>query len=363
MLKHNASNERIKYRYFVYLKEAKHLSEQTLDAAAKALVRFESHTQFKDFRAFHYQQAIAFKAHLANQKNQKSGQPLSKATLYSTLAALQRFFQWLAGQPSYKSRLKYSDADYFNLSDNDIRIATARRTPNIPTIEQIMHVITTMSAKNDIELRNRALLAFTILTGARDGAIASMKLKHVDLIRGCVQQDAREVKTKFRKTFTTYFFPIEGCAQKIFNEWVHHLQDKKLWGNNDPLFPATQVDLSPINEFEVTGLDKNHWSNATPIRKIFRDAFEKAGLPYFTPHSFRHTLVRLGESLCNTPEDFKAWSQNLGHEAVLTTFLSYGTVGVHRQGEIIQNLNARKQLHPINLDDFAEAIARKLKIT
>lgn len=76
---------------------------------------------------------------------------------------------------------------------------------------------------------------------------------------------------------------------------MRYLQDKKLWGNNDPLFPATQVDLSPINEFEVTGLDKNHWSNATPIRKIFRDAFEKAGLPYFTPHSFRHTLVRLGD--------------------------------------------------------------------
>jgi len=105
MLKHNANNERIKHRYFVYLKEAKHLSEQTLDAVAKALARFEGYTQFKDFRAFHYQQAIAFKAHLANQKNQKSGQPLSKATRYSTLAALQRFFQWLAGQPSYRSRL------------------------------------------------------------------------------------------------------------------------------------------------------------------------------------------------------------------------------------------------------------------
>jgi len=201
-----------------------------------------------------------------------------------------------------------------------------------------------MPTKTEIELRNRALVAFTILTGARDGAIASMKLKHVDLIKGCIQQDAREVKTKFSKTFTTYFFPIEGDARKIFDEWVHYLRDKKLRSNNDPLFPATQVTLSHLKQFEVTGLDKNHWSNATPIRKIFRDAFEKAGLPYFTPHSFRHTLVRLGEVLCNTPEDFKAWSQNLGHEAVLTTFLSYGTVGVHRQGEIIQNLIAKKAI-------------------
>jgi integrase len=84
-------------------------------------------------------------------------------------------------------------------------------------------------------------------------------------------------------------------------------------------------------------------------------------LPYFTPHSFRHTLVHLGESLCNSPEDFKAWSQNLGHEAVLTTFLSYGTVGEHRQREIIQNLSTKRQVNPINVDELAEAVARKLR--
>ena len=43
-------------------------------------------------------------------------EPLSKATLYATLNALKRFFIWLAGQPGYKSRISYSDAEYFNLS-------------------------------------------------------------------------------------------------------------------------------------------------------------------------------------------------------------------------------------------------------
>ena len=44
--------------------------------------------------------------------------------------------------------------------------------------------------------------------------------------------------------------------------------------------------------------------------------FEQAGLPYFNPHSFRKTLVQLGETTCQSPEEFKAWSQNLGHEGV-----------------------------------------------
>jgi integrase len=65
-----------------------------------------------------------------------------------------------------------------------------------------------------------------------------------------------------------------------------------------------------------------------------------AGLPYFHPHSFRHTLAALGERICKTPEEFKAWSQNLGHEKVLTTFTSYGAVTESRQGEILLGLGA-----------------------
>ncbi|TXL01980.1 recombinase XerC, partial [Methylococcaceae bacterium CS3] len=42
---------------------------------------------------------------------------------------------------------------------------------------------------------------------------------------------------------------------------------------------------------------------------------------------------------CRSPEDFKAWSQNLGHEQVLTTLHSYGEVQQSRQGEIIQQLS------------------------
>lgn len=63
-----------------------------------------------------------------------------------------------------------------------------------------------MPHQTDIEKRNRALIAFALLTGAQDSAIASMKLKHVDLIENCVNQDPREVNTKFSKTFNTFFF-------------------------------------------------------------------------------------------------------------------------------------------------------------
>ena len=74
---------------------------------------------------------------------------------------------------------------------------------------------------------------------------------------------------------------------------------------------------------------------------IFRESFTSAGLPYSNPHSLRKTLAQLGERLCRTPEEFKAWSQNLGHEQVLTTFSSYGEVAADRQAELIRRLAQR----------------------
>ena len=360
MKKHNPANERIKRKYFAFLKEAKRHSEPTVDAAAKALSRFEAYTRYRDFKAFHFQQAVAFKKHLSQQKGQRSGKKLSKATLYTTLTQLKRFFQWLALQPGYKSRIQYTDAEYFNLSDKDARIATAGRPQRVPTIEQIMHVISTMPADTEIEQRNRTLMAFTLLTGARDRAIASLKLKHVDLVGGCVHQDAREVQTKFSKTFDTYFFPVGDEPLAIFSEWVSYLRDEKLWGNDDPLFPATKVALGATRQFEAVGLSRENWSSASPIRKIFREAFTSAGLPYFNPHSFRNTLVQLGQQFCQTPEEFKAWSQNLGHEKVLTTFLSYGEVGYERQRDIIRNLAMPQKNIKTDVDEIAEAVVKKL---
>ncbi len=361
MTKHNANNERIKREYFAWLKDADGHSEQAVDAVAKALNRFEVDSKHRDFKAFHFEQARAFKRHLAEQNGQQSGEKLSKATLHATLTQLKRFFQWLSREPGYKSQIKFTDAEYFNLTDKDVRIATAKREQKAPTLEQVKRVINSMPAETEIERRDRALIAFTLLTGARDSAIASMKLKHVDLVTNSVNQDAREVNTKFSKTFTTYFFPVGDEIRTIVADWVSYLQQEKQWGNDDPLFPATHITVGVARQFEVSGLERKHWTTASPIRTIFREAFVSAGLPYFNPHSFRNTLVQLSYVVCKAPEQVKAWSQNLGHKNVLTTFTSYGEVACHRQGEIIRGLATPQHAGQSDAIELAEALVRRLR--
>lgn len=75
-----------------------------------------------------------------------------------------------------------------------------------------------------------------------------MRLKHVDLVANCAIQDAREVNTKFSKTFTTYFFPVGDEALNIVSDWVKYLREELLWGNDDPLFPSTLMKVGLTNQ-------------------------------------------------------------------------------------------------------------------
>lgn len=360
MKTHNPSNVRIARKYCIFLKEAKRQNESSIDGVAKAINRFEQYTKFKEFKLFHHQQAVGFKKHLTNQKNETTKKPLSKATLHTTLRHLKNFFQWLAMQSGYKSRINYSDTEYFNLSEKDTRIANAKRQKPVPSPEQIIHVMENMSNRSDIEKRNRALIAFTLLTGARDSAIASLKIKHVNLIEESLFQDAREVNTKFSKTFTTYFFPVGELPLSIIKTWINYLTKELLFSPDDPLFPKTKMINGTNRKFQASGLLREHWQTANPIREVFKQAFQNAGLPYYNPHSFRNTLVRLGENLCQSPEQFKAWSQNLGHEGVLTTFYSYGDVADYRQAELLKKLREpNKNFSPEKQAEF-ETMFKKM---
>ncbi len=342
MRKHHPKNERIKHKYLAYLEEAKRMSSKSADGAAAAIALFEASTNYKDFQAFHIEQARRFKRQLAEAMNPKTKKPLAKATIHSRLLAVKAFFFWLAGQPGYKSRISYSDCDYFNPSANDSRIATARREKPSPEIEQIRLVLNSLPDSTAIEKRDRALIAFTLLSGARDDAIASLNIRQIDIDKRQIFQDARTVRTKNRKTTTSTFFPVGDDIEKIVTDWITYLKTELVFGDADPLFPATKTGLNNEGHFAVLGLSHKHWRSAGSIRKIFKDAFEAAGLLYFHPHSFRHTLAKLGERICSNPEEMKAWSQNLGHEKVLTTLTSYGAVSSHRQTEIMSDLSIQK---------------------
>jgi len=362
MAKHCPANERVKRDYFLYLKEAKACSDASVDSVAATIARFEQCNGHKDFKRFHKLQAVKFKEYLAAQKNAATGKPLSLATQGAMLHTLKIFFVWLAAQPGFKSRFTYADAHYFSQSDKDSRAAQTHTARPFPSLEQAQRVIRSMPAATVIEQRDRALMAFILLTGCRDRAAVSLNLQHIDLAAKLVWLDARNVTMKNSKTVTTYFMPVGDDIRAMFCAWIGTLKDDHQWGPCDPLFPATLMLHDPEHGFRAGGIKREHWTTANAVRRIFSDAFKHAGLPAFHPHSFRHTLAHLGMQICTTPEAVKAWSQNLGHEHVMTTFNSYGNVALDRQGEIIGGLGNPTQREADDLmRGFADFIKGKVK--
>ena len=166
------------------------------------------------------------------------------------------------------------------------------------------------------------------------------------------------MRTKFSKTFPTYFVPVGDDIREIFEGWVGHLKDVLLRGPDDPLFPKTRVISGADRRFEVNGLERVGWRTSAPIRAIFRKAFEAADVPYFNPHSFRHALTRHGQTICVTLEDHKAFSQNLGHSSIKTTEMHYGSIPAERQGQLIRELGKRETGDPMALSLARELMER-----
>ena len=72
-------------------------------------------------------------------------------------------------------------------------------------------------------------------------------------------------------------------------------------------------------------------------------------------------LVCFSEKVCQSPDQFKAWSQNIGHTKIMKTFNSYGEVDNRRQGEIILGLRTTQGGNDSDTEKLADALAKKLR--
>jgi integrase len=314
----------------------------TVDHAAQALARFEWHTGSAPFTAFEKGQAISFKAALLAETNQRTGAPLARSTVLAILHPIREFFTWLPDVPGFRSKVDKAAATYFTPSKKDLMRSRSRRERTVPSVEQMASVLEAMPAATPIQRRGRAVVALAIATAARADAIATLRLKHVDLARNCIIQNGDEVRTKFGKTIVSYLIEIVPSARVIVHDWCRELVRDHGWGQEDPLFPALTNRYGDDGLFLHDGFERRCWATSQPIRTIFARACKAAGQPYFNPHTMRAMQVRWLHSLDPTEEELKALSQNLGHEDVAVTRIHYGRLDSERQARLVAELGAER---------------------
>jgi site-specific recombinase XerD len=365
----NPDNARIKRRYFHRLELAEGLQPATIEAAARSIADYEEFTSGTDFRAFNEKDAIDYKKKVLARGGRNAAELSSRATARTRLRHVQQFFRWLSGEPSYRSRIDVRDIDFLTLSNRDVRLATDSLEKPTASLAQLQHVVRSMPGATEIEKRDRALLACFLLTGIRVRACISLRLKHIRADQEGIDQDAREVRTKFGKSSSVFFFPVGDDIKALFLKYVSYLRTELLFGDNDALFPRTKIVSDLASGFRAAGLGRTPWADPGPVWRIAKRAFAAAGVPYHSPHSFRRTLVRLGQQTCATPEELKAWSQNLSHDEVTTTLTSYGHVPQHRQAALLKELvlisapsaDALTKYGPMLSDPFVQEFLDRLR--
>jgi site-specific recombinase XerD len=243
IVRFNPNNERIKREYFEFLRQADQKSETTVRGIEKSLLRFEEHCEFADFTKFKAGQGMSFKKALA--RPPAGSKALSPATIHSTLTAVQRFLRWLICQPGFKSKIKATDINYLNLSEKDVRAASSSPSKSYPTLEQLRHVLALMPAETETERRDRVVFALIMLTGIRDNAAASLRIKHVDLERMLILQDPTDVRTKNSKLIETVLLPLGEEVEGALIDWVAYLREQLLYGGDDPLSRRRRAPMIP----------------------------------------------------------------------------------------------------------------------
>lgn len=347
MSKVNPKNERLKLDWIEELEIRK--ADSTIDQRLAALAQYEAATGWADFASLDRDKVKTYLDALR-------ATPTRMRTKQAKVRHVRGFFEWMIADERLRPKKVRKALLSLRLKDTEVRAGNAVKTVKHATVAQITDTIQAMPSASAVERRNRALLAFTLLSGARDGAIITMKLKHVLWAEREILQDPNEVQTKASKMIQTWFFPVGDEIEAEVGGYLSYLINELGFLPDDPLFPSTLMGQDDQDRFAPIGLSKIHWASAAPMRKIFKSAFTANGMRYYNPHSFRNTLTALGYELNLGPMEMKAWSQNLGHEKLDTTYNSYGKLDANAQRRAMMNIGKAPKLENSGM------IARMIKI-
>ena len=339
MSKVNISNELIKRDFFKWLKEAKGNCDSSVNNIEKAILKYESFTNYALFSTYDREVAIEFKKWLKN--NKYKGKTIAISTYHTYMRYLRTFFTWLAGQPIYRNKISLDSVEYLNVQDKEEKMARQQIPRKYPDLDYILKLTDSINVSNEIDLRDKALISFTALSGMRDKAIITLPLSNFDTENFVIYQNPKKgVQTKFSKYIYSILFKFDEKLVENVTKWIDHLKSKN-YNESNPLFPRSKTKQDSKNpSFDSsTEIEPKYWSHAGAMRKIFKDRCLIADLEYYPPHTYRHFTIDIALKHCKNGEQIKAVSQNFGHENVGTTLGSYANFEPNRLSEVLNSIN------------------------
>lgn len=340
---YNFENVNIIREYFVRLKEGKGYAQVTSESKLRDVIEFDLYLNGQDYRRLTKEIAIEYKKFLREKKWQ--GNPIGLKTVSQKLSSIVEFYNWLRIQPRYKSRVDGSAIEYFSLSLGERNaLKTQVNLRDIPSLDDILNLIKSIKGNSEIEMRDRALIAFILMSGIRVGSITTLKLADFDIHKLRVTLNPlKGAKTKNKKAFRVGLTVFHDELLNQFIKWVNHLTDIKKFTPEMPLFPMAAIEQSGDSlSYIAENVKAEPWKSTGSINIILKKRSDEAGLPYFNPHSYRSTIIQICKSLNLTIEEMSAISQNLGQNDLHIAEVSYATMEPNTRLNKITNIDFSK---------------------
>lgn len=232
---------------------------------------------------------------------------LSANYIKKIISTARRFFEWLG---DYQRGYRFSKMWLDTLRPK--RMEEPPKKKEAVSFQEIL-AISRANVDDLIEERIRAAAVFWYLSGIRIGAFVSLPLAAVDIEKREVKQfPSLGVRTKYGKYATTFLLDIPELL-KVVERWDR--QVRAVLPENGFWFAPLSPDTGEIDP-AATSIGQHRSTLAT---KNLRAWLIKVGLPYRSPHKFRHGHIQYGMKHSKTIEDYKAVSMNVMHSEISTT--------------------------------------------
>ncbi|PKO02215.1 MAG: hypothetical protein CVU43_08855 [Chloroflexi bacterium HGW-Chloroflexi-5] len=267
----------------------------------------------------------------------------SKEYARKLISANRRFIIWVSlHKEGYRKKLNPAWIDDLQLPS----ISDVDKDHEYVSYDEIMQMAhAPVDTLRDQRIQAAAILWF--LSGIRIGAFVTLPIKAVNLDQLEIYQfPSLGVQTKLRKKGTTDLLDLPELLEipKRWDKLVRsQLPDTSFWFA--PLSPETgSFDRS------ITAVGKNRSQRAY---KDLKDWLDRAGLPFHSPHKFRHGYATYCMNHYKELPQLKAFSQNLMHSSITITDSVYG---------ILSNASKKKNLLKLNPEknETSEDLIQKL---
>ena len=253
-----------------------------------------------------------YRLHLSRYQDRKSGKSLKKTTQNYYLIALRAFLGYFVAK------------DILSLPPGKVTLPKpdkSLKTVKFLNLEQIEKLLTAAEPKDDIRVRDRAILETLFSTGLRIAELVALDIEQFANIKNKKDFELGVIG-KGGNPRTVYF------SERALN-WIKNYLDTRK-DKEKPLFLNARARK-----------DADSRLTARYIEKLVKKYAVLAGIPMFTtPHTLRHSYAT---DLLAQGVDLRAIQEFLGHRSIMTTQI-YTHVTNKRLRDIHRQFHSGKDL-------------------